>query len=94
MTISLYAPGELMVTLEIAYMVTGVAWKPAYDIRVNSNRPQISLTYYGLVKQATGEDWEGVKLVLTTADSATVAVRLAFARVCVRVRVCVYARAI
>lgn len=47
------------------YVVFDAWWAPAYDARaVNGS---LDLTWFGTVTQGTGEDWERVKLVLSTA---------------------------
>jgi hypothetical protein len=54
-------------TLDVEYAVPGAFWKPAYELAFDPDRGQVSLAVAGLVTQATGEDWEGVKLRLSTA---------------------------
>eukprot|EP01047_Picozoa_sp_COSAG01_P012672 COSAG01_NODE_577_length_15268_cov_31.213462_8_plen_296_part_00 len=36
-----------------------------------TQQPSMSLTYFGVVRQSTGEDWSGVSLSLSTASPAT-----------------------
>ncbi len=55
------------VRLELRYVVYGAGWSPAYDLRVDSEGEAIELTYFGEVRQSTGEDWQGVELRLSTA---------------------------
>ncbi|HTB80648.1 MAG TPA: mucoidy inhibitor MuiA family protein [Opitutaceae bacterium] len=59
------AAGSLDLTL--AYAVPGASWIPAYDARLHSDERAIALTYFGLVRQNTGEDWKSVALTLSTA---------------------------
>ena len=54
--------GEL--EIELIYTLPGVSWKPIYDIRLSEDEMEIN--YLGQVNQRTGEDWSGVKLVLST----------------------------
>lgn len=56
--------------LELSYVVSGASWQPAYDMRLNHAEQVMSLTYYGLVTQNTGEDWSGCHLSLSTATPA------------------------
>jgi uncharacterized protein (TIGR02231 family) len=58
-------PGSLEVTL--AYTVPGASWVPSYDARVASAERTVQLDYFGIVRQATGEDWKDVALTLSTA---------------------------
>jgi uncharacterized protein (TIGR02231 family) len=57
--------GSLDVSL--AYTVPGASWVPSYDARVISAERNVQLDYFGLVRQATGEDWKDVALTLSTA---------------------------
>ncbi len=58
------APDEL--ELELTYVVLGAGWTCAYDARVDGAGP-LHLTWYGMVTQATGEDWPACELTLSTA---------------------------
>jgi len=54
-------------SLDVEYAVPGAFWKPAYELAFDPDKGQVSLAVAGLVTQATGEDWDGVKLRLSTA---------------------------
>jgi hypothetical protein len=58
------------VRLEISYLITGASWNPSYEIRAQSNDRSIQITYSGNVQQSTGESWENVNMVLSTARPA------------------------
>ncbi|EGT46832.1 hypothetical protein CAEBREN_19860 [Caenorhabditis brenneri] len=59
------------VELTITYQVNNVAWFPFYDIRVTSGEEsEMHITYFGKVRQFSGEDWKNVPLVLSTAKPA------------------------
>ncbi|MBC8039079.1 MAG: DUF4139 domain-containing protein, partial [Opitutaceae bacterium] len=49
------------------YAVPGAAWAPDYTARLHSEKRAIELTYFGLVINATGEDWKNIALTLSTA---------------------------
>jgi uncharacterized protein (TIGR02231 family) len=53
-------------TVEVSYMVSGAGWTPSYDLRSVSATAPIQLTYKAGVFQNTGEDWNDVKLKLST----------------------------
>ena len=55
------------VELLLSYLVHGASWEPVYDLRVDTNDKAIMLSYQGLVRQSTGEDWSGIRLSLSTA---------------------------
>lgn len=51
--------------------VTGQAgWEPAYDVRLAPDGKSTGLTFRALVRQLTGEDWNNVKMNLSTARPA------------------------
>ncbi|MFO0727262.1 MAG: DUF4139 domain-containing protein [Myxococcota bacterium] len=55
------------VVLELEYFVPGARWAPAYQCRVARQGGSADLQMRALVCQRSGEDWRGVKLVLSTA---------------------------
>jgi uncharacterized protein (TIGR02231 family) len=59
------AAGRLDLTL--SYAVPGASWTPAYDARVTTADRTVELSYFGVVRQNTGEDWRDVALTLSTA---------------------------
>ncbi len=59
------AAGETAV--EVAYLVGGATWAPAYDLRASASLRDATLQGFAVVQQRTGEDWSGVSLVLSTA---------------------------
>ncbi|MDB6114218.1 MAG: hypothetical protein JWQ62_1163 [Lacunisphaera sp.] len=56
-------------SLEVAlgYTVPNASWSSSYDARVLSGEHAVALSYFGIVRQATGEDWKNVMLTLSTA---------------------------
>jgi len=56
-------------SLEVAlsYTVPNASWSSSYDARVLSSEHAVALSYFGVVRQATGEDWKNVMLTLSTA---------------------------
>jgi uncharacterized protein (TIGR02231 family) len=55
--------------LALAYGVRGASWAPSYDARLHADatNPSVELSYYGNIRQNTGEDWKDVQLTLSTA---------------------------
>ncbi|CAH8591369.1 unnamed protein product [Schistosoma turkestanicum] len=56
------------VEMLVSYVVGRCGWKPAYDIRIFNNDGTMKIVYYGMVQQATGEDWETRYMTLSTAQ--------------------------
>lgn len=53
--------------LSLSYTVNNARWIPSYDARVLSGERAVALSYFGVVRQTTGEDWKNVALTLSTA---------------------------
>jgi hypothetical protein len=70
-TISLrgHAVPTAPVRLVIEYMVPGARWAPSYAISLTRDMTQATVSVRASVAQASGEDWHGVKLTLSTADA-------------------------
>ncbi|ATL49617.1 hypothetical protein COR50_21915 [Chitinophaga caeni] len=54
--------------ITLKYFVKNAHWYPTYDLKVNSLSQPIDLIYRANVHQLTGEDWNGVKLHLSTTN--------------------------
>ncbi|KZS95701.1 hypothetical protein SISNIDRAFT_483922 [Sistotremastrum niveocremeum HHB9708] len=60
----------------LSYAVGGAQWTPLYDLRASVAQsakvpPLLEVRYRAEIWQSTGEDWNGVKLVLSTASPQT-----------------------
>ncbi len=55
------------VVLTLSYTVQGPSWRPSYDIRVDSEKKQVQISYNANILQNTGENWDNVALALSTA---------------------------
>ncbi len=66
-TIAIEPAGAGDFQLEVSYVVDRAYWTPLYDLRVHSNTKNIQLNYLAEIFQTTGEDWENVNLILSTA---------------------------
>ena len=67
LTVEVTSPGP--VTLGITHFVEDASWAPVYDLALDdkSAAPGLTLNRGAQVTQATGEDWTGVALTLSTA---------------------------
>jgi len=65
-TVTLATAADADVTLR--YQVAGPTWSPAYRALLDTPSRQVRLERQALVAQSTGEDWAGVKLVLSTGQ--------------------------
>jgi len=56
--------------LAVEYAVYGAEWHPIYDARVSTEDMTVDFTYYGIVQQNTGENWNNTLITLSTAPDA------------------------
>lgn len=71
--VGLAVRGDAEVELELSYVVDGAGWQSSYDVRLDAGpggADRLTLTWFGLVTQRTGEDWPECDLVLSTARPA------------------------
>ncbi len=66
--ITLSTTARTSATLELSYLTGNASWVPAYDLRASDINSPIALTYKANVTQNTGEDWNDVKLKLSTGN--------------------------
>lgn len=67
--VTVRATGALPQALfELTYFVPDAGWIPAYDVRVTDLTHPLTLAYRANVFQFSGEDWNAVRLTLSTAD--------------------------
>lgn len=57
------------VKVYVEYMVPGARWAPAYAVKIARDMSQGTVSVRAVVAQDTGEDWNGVRLTLATADA-------------------------
>ncbi|HEX9289324.1 MAG TPA: mucoidy inhibitor MuiA family protein [Anaeromyxobacteraceae bacterium] len=61
-------PGS--VTFAVSYTVPSAGWQPIWDARLAPHDAKVELAFQGSVWQRTGEDWQDVKLTVSTAAPA------------------------
>jgi len=64
--VTVQAKKTLTGSMTISYFVSNASWSPSYDIRVKNSSSPVELTMKGTVYQNTGENWDNVKLTLST----------------------------
>lgn len=69
--IDVKSKGKLEVKL--FYITYGATWLPSYSVRAFPERGEVEITYLGIIRQKTGEEWQDVKLSLSTAKPAVYA---------------------
>ncbi len=67
LTLGIVAAVAGEVTVEVASTTDEAGWMPVYDLRLTRGPDALTIARGVLVGQATGEDWAGVSLTLSTA---------------------------
>jgi hypothetical protein len=55
-------------TVRLTYLVNQCGWGPAYNFRADSKTGKVNVEYNAVIQQMSGENWDGVKLTLSTAS--------------------------
>jgi len=63
--------GNGPVKLTLTYVTTQARWYPRYELQLVPEANRVQVSFFGLVSQETGEDWEDAALTLSTALPAT-----------------------
>lgn len=66
--IKVSAKTETNADLTVSYIVPNAHWYPSYDLRVKNVSEPMTIDYKAIVSQESGEDWNNVKLKLSTGD--------------------------
>lgn len=59
---------HLLLSYRVPY---SVSWSPYYEARALPADRQVKLSYYARLQQRTNEDWDGVKVILSTAQPSS-----------------------
>ena len=59
--------------LRLRYVVNAASWSPSYNVRSGAKRDGITLEYNAAIHQMSGEDWNDVKMTLSTATPSLAA---------------------
>ena len=62
------ASAATKLTVNLSYQLPKATWTPLYDARLDTGKGTLELVQYGSVSQNSGEDWNGVELILSTAQ--------------------------
>lgn len=67
--VTIMADKTQQVEVKVSYIITGASWKTSYDAVLDTDTGNVELSYFGEVVQKTGEQWQDVKVVLSTTVS-------------------------
>jgi uncharacterized protein (TIGR02231 family) len=54
--------------VRLNYLVSAASWEPQYKLRAGGEKDPVTVEYLASIEQQSGEDWNGVDLVLSTAQ--------------------------
>jgi uncharacterized protein (TIGR02231 family) len=57
-------------TLDLSYTVTNARWAPIYTVRALPDAGEAELSISGVIQQRSGENWDGVRMALSTSSPA------------------------
>lgn len=64
--LEILADNEMNLNLGVSYIVSNAGWVPSYDLRALSTKKPLEIVYKGKIYQKTGQDWNNVKLFVST----------------------------
>ena len=68
--VTVYADAASAFDLEYSYFLSGVQWTPKYEVRADSLAQRLELNFFAIVQQASGEDFSGSNVEISTARPA------------------------
>lgn len=64
--LEILAENEMNLNLGVSYIVSNAGWVPSYDLRALSTKKPLEIIYKGKIYQKTGQDWNNIKLLVST----------------------------
>ncbi len=64
--LELDSPLEQTAEITLSYLVDNAGWIPSYDVRAQTAKKAVELTYKGKIYQNTGQDWNNIKLSVSS----------------------------
>lgn len=64
--LEILADNETSLNLGVSYIVSDAGWVPSYDLRAESVKKPLEMVYKGKIYQKTGQDWNNIKLFVST----------------------------
>jgi uncharacterized protein (TIGR02231 family) len=65
--ITIESKSQRVASLDLTYMLPGATWEPTHELRAATKSPStVSVTSYAVIRQTTGEDWEGATIHFST----------------------------
>lgn len=71
--VAISADGAANGRVLLHYLVNNATWSPSYTLRGAESDPTLAVEYSASIQQRTGEDWDNVRMTLSTASPALIA---------------------
>ncbi|KAI6651430.1 Protein F37C4.5-like [Oopsacas minuta] len=59
---------ECKICLIFTYLCSNASWNPFYQLSFSTEKNELELYYFGIVKQGTGENWKNCSISLSTSS--------------------------
>lgn len=69
--VTLVAKSSAETIIDFSYVVDQAKWTPFYELRILENTPSINVTKKVMVNQKSKEDWNDVKMTVTTTNPSS-----------------------
>jgi uncharacterized protein (TIGR02231 family) len=66
--IRLSSKQDTMINADMTYFTQGASWKPLYEVKAKNLNSSVNIVYQANVTQNTGENWEHVRLLLSSGN--------------------------
>jgi len=67
----LEASKPVNISFKCKYIVSNAGWTPLYDLRSEGITENVQLNYKANIYQSTGQDWDKVKMIVSTGNPST-----------------------
>jgi len=71
--LNIHKSDDKKTAIQLSYLVNDADWLPQYNLRADAEQTKVQVEYNAIIHQASGENWDGVTLRLSTAEPSMAA---------------------
>ncbi len=71
--LNIHKTDDKKTAIQLSYLVNDANWLPQYNLRADAEQTKVQVEYNAIIHQASGENWDGVTLRLSTAEPSMAA---------------------
>lgn len=71
--LNIHKSDDKKTAIQLSYLVNDANWLPQYNLRADAEQTKVQVEYNAIIHQASGENWDGVTLRLSTAEPSMAA---------------------